>query len=184
MPRPLNDLGLESGRVRVVPYSQRWPGLFAAERDRVSTFLTARGLTLELQHTGSTSVPGLSAKPIIDVLAGVHTESDRAIAIGALVAAGYDHRGEQDIPGRDFFRRGVPRQYHIHLTTVNSQFWADQTVFRDWLRTHAEAAAEYGRVKEELALRFPRDREAYIEGKTAFVHGVLRQARGHRRGAL
>jgi GrpB-like predicted nucleotidyltransferase (UPF0157 family) len=176
----MTEIGLESGRVRVVPHSDAWPALYAAEIARVSRFLAAAGVQLVFEHTGSTAVPGLAAKPIIDILAGLTAEDERTASIAALQSAGYVHRGEQEIPGRDFFRRGDPRQYHLHLTRVASSFWHDQRTFRDWLRTHPDAAAAYMALKRELAARFPADREAYIEGKTAFVEGVLREARANR----
>ena len=174
----MTELGLESGRVRVVPYGEGWPALYAAEVARLSSFLTAAGVSLRIEHTGSTAVPGLAAKPIVDIIAGLPDEEGRAAAIGAIVAAGYVHRGEQEIPGRDFFRRGDPRQYHIHLTLVGSSFWHDQRAFRDWLRAHPDAAADYASLKRALAERFPLDREGYINGKTAFVEEILRRARG------
>jgi GrpB-like predicted nucleotidyltransferase (UPF0157 family) len=173
----MTDLGLESGRVRVIPYRDAWPALYAAEVARLAPFLATAGVALVLEHSGSTAVPGLAAKPIIDILAGLGTESERESAIAACRRAGYVHRGEQEIPGRDFFRRGDPRQYHLHLTLVGSSFWHDQRTFRDWLRTHPDAAADYMALKQQLALQFPTDREAYIRGKTAFVEGVLRAAR-------
>jgi GrpB-like predicted nucleotidyltransferase (UPF0157 family) len=174
------ELGLESGRVRVVPYDTAWPTIYAAEMARLAPVLKAAGVRLVLEHTGSTSVPGLGAKPIIDILAGLEREDDRAAAIAALVHAGYVHRGEQEIPGRDFFRRGDPRQYHIHLTCVGSSFWRDHLTFRDWLRTHPDAAAAYMALKTQLAQRYPADREAYIRGKTSFVESVLQAARPDR----
>jgi GrpB-like predicted nucleotidyltransferase (UPF0157 family) len=174
----MTELGLESGRVRVVPYNDAWPALYAAEIARISQHLDAAGVTLLLEHTGSTAVPGLAAKPIIDILAGLTAEEGRPASIDALRSAGYVHRGESEIPGRDFFRRGDPRQYHVHMTLVGGAFWNDQRMFRDWLRTHADVAAEYMALKLRLAERFPSDREAYINGKTSFVKDVLRLARG------
>jgi GrpB-like predicted nucleotidyltransferase (UPF0157 family) len=169
-------LGLESGRVRVVPYNDAWPELYAAEEARLVTALASAGVTLMLEHSGSTSVPGLGAKPIIDILAGDASDEMRRDAIVALQHAGYDHRGEQGIPGRDFFRRGNPRQYHLHLTRIGSAFWNDHRAFRDWLRSHPATAAEYMALKLALAERYATDREAYIEGKTAFVLDVLATA--------
>jgi GrpB-like predicted nucleotidyltransferase (UPF0157 family) len=176
------ELGLESGRVRVVPYESAWPALYTAEVARIAPVLASAGVALgealDVEHTGSTSVPGLAAKPIIDILAGLRKEDDRAAAIAAFRSAGYTHRGEQEIPGRDFFRRGEPRQYHVHLTLEGSAFWDDQRTFRDWLRTHPDAAAEYAELKLALAASHATDREAYIAGKTAFVQSTLRAARG------
>jgi GrpB-like predicted nucleotidyltransferase (UPF0157 family) len=172
----MTELGLESGRVRVVPYGEAWPALYAEEAARLAPVLASAGVSLVLEHTGSTAVPGLAAKPIIDILAGLEREADRAPAIVALRGAGYVHRGEQEIPGRDFFRWGEPRQYHLHLTLVGSAFWHNQRAFRDWLRTHADAAAGYMALKQALARQFPEDRESYIRGKTEFVAEVLRVA--------
>jgi GrpB-like predicted nucleotidyltransferase (UPF0157 family) len=175
----MRELGLESGRVRVVPYHDAWPVLYAAEIARMAPVLAAAGVSLVLEHTGSTAVPGLAAKPIIDILAGLPAEEGRSAAIVALRAAGYVHRGEQEIPGRDFFRRGEPRQYHLHLTRVDSAFWHDHRTFRDWLRTHPDTTAEYMALKRMLAERYPADREAYIAGKTTFVKDVLGRPAGH-----
>lgn len=179
----MTELGLESGRVRLVPYSERWPALYDAESARLASLFDSAGLNVALEHTGSTAVPGLTAKPIIDILAGVVNAEDRTGVITVLQSAGYVHRGEQGIPGREFFRRGEPRQYHLHLTRIGSQFWLDHRDFRDWLRTHWDAATEYAALKQALAERFPEDRTAYIDGKTRFVESVLRTARATWRSA-
>jgi GrpB-like predicted nucleotidyltransferase (UPF0157 family) len=170
-------IGLESGTVRVAPYHSSWPTLFAAEADRIAGAAGAAGITLEVEHTGSTAVPGLAAKPILDILAGLAHAPDRPAAIAALQGIGYEHRGESGIPGRDFFRRGAPRQYHVHLTEIGSAFWHDHRVFRDTLRRHAGVAAAYAALKRGLAEKFPTDREAYIDAKTEFVLRVLAEAR-------
>lgn len=167
------SLGLESGTVRVVPYDSTWPELFAAEADRLRSFCANAGLTVVLEHTGSTAVPGLAAKPILDILAG-HPEGAAAQPyIAAFTAAGYMHRGEQGIPGREFFRRGDPRAYHLHLTAIDSLFWRDHLTFRNRLRAESSLRDAYAALKRDLAARYPRDREAYIEAKSSFVHEVL-----------
>jgi len=179
----LHSLGLESGTVRVVPYDPAWPTLYTAELTRVEPILRAHGISLAFEHTGSTAVPGLAAKPILDLLAGRRSEQDRGSSIAALEAAGYTYRGEQGIPGRDFFRRGDPRQYHIHLTEIDSDFWRDHLAFRNYLRANPDALAAYAALKQELAARYPRDREAYIDGKTAFVERTL-EAASNLKGSL
>lgn len=167
-------LGLPSGVVRVVPYDPAWPRLFAAEAARLKDALP--GLDIRLEHTGSTSVPGLAAKPVLDILGGAADGVPMTTYITALVAAGYVHRGEQGIPGREFFRRGEPRAYHLHLTRVGSHFWRDHLAFRDYLSANASVRDEYARLKHELAVRFPNDREAYIAHKGPFVRRVLELA--------
>ena len=169
-------LGLERGIVRLAPHHAEWATLFAREADRMRAILDARGLHLRFEHVGSTAVPGLAAKPIIDVLAGSSVEADRPRLIDALEAAGYVYRGEQGIPGRDFFRLGDPRRYHVHMTAIDSPTWIDHLLFRDVLRAEPAIAAEYSALKHELARRFPNDRPSYIEGKTEFVRRVLAAA--------
>ncbi|HJQ20209.1 MAG TPA: GrpB family protein [Gemmatimonadaceae bacterium] len=173
----MDPLGLPSGAVVVVPYDDRWPGLYAAEAARIADALAARRLTLRLEHTGSTAVPGLAAKPVLDILVGRGADADRDAIIAALEDAGYEYRGEQGIAGRDFFRRGRPRQYHVHLAAVDSAFWNDHRRFRDYLRANPETARAYAQLKFALARLHPLDREAYIAGKTNFVRDVLARAR-------
>jgi GrpB-like predicted nucleotidyltransferase (UPF0157 family) len=175
--REHRPLGLASGTVHVVPYDPAWPALFNDEAARLAPVLSAHGVALRLEHTGSTAVSGLAAKPILDILAGWETEDARARAIRALESAGYVHRGEQGIPGRDFFRRGDPRQYHLHLTRVGSTFWNDHLTFRDHLRASPKAAQAYAALKLALAERYPTDRERYTDAKEEFVRGVLATAR-------
>jgi GrpB-like predicted nucleotidyltransferase (UPF0157 family) len=167
------SLGLESGTVRVVAYDSTWPSLFAAEAERLRQCFAASQLPLVIEHTGSTAVPGLAAKPILDILAGYEDGACVPAYIEVLTAAGYVHRGEQEIPGREFFRRGNPRAYHLHLTSIASLFWRNHLTFRDRLRTDITLRDGYAALKRDLAARFPRDREAYIAGKEAFVTKVL-----------
>ncbi len=167
------SLGLESGTVRVVPYDPVWPELFAMEASRVRAVFALARLPVLLEHTGSTAVPGLAAKPIIDILAGYSEGAEVQSYVDTFEAAGYTHRGEQDIPGREFFRRGDPRAYHVHLVVIGSSFWRDHLRFRDRLRADSSLRDSYATLKSDLALRYPRDREAYIAAKGPFVQEVL-----------
>ena len=167
-------LGLESGVVRLVEYDPVWPSLYAAEAERLQKLFAAAGLVVALEHTGSTAVPGLAAKPILDILGGYAEGTPVTECIDVLTTAGYVHRGEQGIPGREFFRRGNPRSYHLHLTAIDSPFWRDHLTFRNRLRTDVAVCDAYAALKHELAARFPRDREAYIEAKGPFVNDILR----------
>ena len=167
-------LGLESGIVRLVPYDPAWPGLFSAEAERLQKLFSSAGLAVALEHTGSTAIRGLAAKPILDILGGYAAGANLTACIDVLTKAGYVHRGESGIPGREFFRRGDPRAYHLHLTAIDSQFWRDHLTFRNRLRADDALRDSYAALKIELAARFPRDREAYIEAKGPFVNDVLR----------
>jgi GrpB-like predicted nucleotidyltransferase (UPF0157 family) len=167
------SLGLESGTVRVVPYDSTWPSLFAAEAERLRQRFASAALAVVFEHTGSTAVPGLAAKPILDILGGYAEGAVVPAYIGVLTSAEYLHRGEQGIPGREFFRRGNPRAYHLHLTAIESRFWRDHLAFRDRLRADNALRDAYAALKRDLAMRFPRDREAYIAAKASFVSEVL-----------
>jgi GrpB-like predicted nucleotidyltransferase (UPF0157 family) len=168
-------LGLERGIVRLVPYDPAWPGLFAAEAERLQKLFAALGLAVTLEHTGSTAIPGLAAKPILDILGGYAEGAPVAEYVDVLSTAGYVHRGEQGVPGREFFRRGNPRSYHLHLTPIDSLFWRDHLTFRNRLRADKALRDAYAELKHDLAARFPRDREAYIEAKGPFVNDILRR---------
>jgi GrpB-like predicted nucleotidyltransferase (UPF0157 family) len=147
--------------------------LFAAEAERLQTFFATAGLVVRLEHMGSTAIPGLTAKPILDILAGYPEGEPVPDYIAALTSADYVHRGEQGIPGREFFRRGNPRAYHVHLAAIDSSFWRDHLTFRNRLRADKSLRDAYAALKHDLAARFPRDREAYIEAKAPFVKEIL-----------
>lgn len=166
-------LGLRSGEVRLAPHDPGWPAAFSAERVRLLAALAPHALAVE--HIGSTAVPDLPAKPIIDI--AVTVESFRALPalIGALEAAGYTHKGEYGLPGRQFFVRGEPATHHVHLVEPDSPHWADWLALRDHLRVHAEDRASYAALKRELAARHARDRAAYTKAKDPFIQRLRGQ---------
>ncbi len=168
-------LGLEPGVVRLVEYDTRWPALFAAEQHRI---LDQCGpLALRLEHIGGTSIPGMCAKPILDIAAGRPPDGSTQGYVAALIRAGYEHRGERGVPGREFFHRGQPRAFHVHLVEEGGAHWCDYVALRDYLRAHAEAARQFADMKRVLAARFSHDREAYTNAKSSHVEEILRLAR-------
>lgn len=169
-----DPLGLESGFVRLAEYDTRWPALFAAEQQRIRD--QSGTLTLSLEHIGGTSIPGMCAKPVLDIAVGRPRDTPVQDYIAALTRAGYEHRGEQGLPGREFFRRGQPRAYHVHLVEEGGPLWRDYLAFRDYLRAHAEAVHRFAEAKRGLAARFSRDREGYTNAKSSHVQGILRLA--------
>ncbi len=173
----IDPLGLESGVVRLVDYDERWPTLFAAEAARIRTAVSA--LPVRLEHVGSTAVPGLCAKPVLDIVAGHPSSSPALTYVVPLEGAGYQHRGDAGIPGHQFFRRGQPRAYHVHLVELGGALWREYVAFRDYLRADREAAGRYEEIKRRLAAQFPRDREVYIAGKSSFVREAIRQSSGN-----
>jgi GrpB-like predicted nucleotidyltransferase (UPF0157 family) len=174
---PMRDsLGLEPGVVRLVEYDVWWPALFAAEQQRIRD--QSGTLALRLEHVGGTSIPGMCAKPVLDIAAGLPRNTSIQDYVAALEQAGYEHRGERDVPGRQFFCRGEPRAYHVHLVEEGGPLWRDYVAFRDYLRAHVETARQFADLKRVLAARFTHDREAYMNAKSLHVQEILRLASG------
>jgi GrpB-like predicted nucleotidyltransferase (UPF0157 family) len=168
-------LGLESKTVRVVPYDRRWPALFESEAGRIAAAVASTPLpALALEHVGSTAVPGLAAKPVLDIAAGYASGTEPLVYVPVLESLGYVYRGNAGLPGREFFRRGEPRSHHVHLVEQRGAHWERYLRFRDTLRADAGVREAYAALKLALARQHPRDREAYIAGKAGFVDGVLR----------
>ena len=167
-------LGLESKTVRVVAYDDRWPVLFEDEAKRIAYAVARTGLPdLALEHIGSTAVPGLAAKPVLDIAAGYSSRAGPLANVVVLESLGYAYRGNAGLPGREFFRRGEPRSHHLHLVEQHGTHWVRYLRFRDTLRADPAVGDAYAALKRALAIRHPRDREAYILGKAEFVEGVL-----------
>ena len=160
--------------ILLASYDPTWPAEFAAEEARILD--VCRGLPIRLEHVGSTAVPGLDAKPIIDILAGCPPRASRAEYVAALRQIGYEHKGAFGIPGRNYFRRGSPRSHHVHMVSWSSAFWRDQLTFRDALRADDSLRRQYAALKRDLARTFSDDVEQYAGAKGPFIASVLRQA--------
>lgn len=158
--------------VVIVDYDPTWPDSFTALADRVAASLGP--LAVRVEHVGSTAVPGLPAKPIIDLIAVIPTRDDLPAAVERLATIGYVHRGDLGIAGREAFDPppGNPAHHPYVCATANPEL-AKMVAFRDYLRSHPAAAGEYGAVKRLLAAEFGTDRDGYTEAKTAFITGVL-----------
>ena len=161
----------------VVPYRYGWPALFEQEAERLRQALGDKALRIE--HIGSTSVPGLAAKPIIDILVAVVSLAQAEASIPDLEVLGYQHRSHDAIPERLFLaKESAPehRTHHLSLAEPESGFWENHLAFRDYLRVHDELAAEYVELKQRLAVEFARTGELDRDGKTEFVARVLQLA--------
>ncbi|HZO92729.1 MAG TPA: GrpB family protein [Candidatus Baltobacteraceae bacterium] len=166
--------------VVVVPYDPAWEGTFRRVRERVAGALG--DLAVGVEHVGSTAVPGLAAKPIVDVDAIVRRAEDVPEAIRALAAIGYAHLGDLGIAGREAFRApsDLPR-HHLYVCAVATPELRAHLAFRDALRADRALAERYAALKRDLAERYRDDRDAYTEGKSAFVRSVLRGEQKDRR---
>ena len=174
-------IGLERGTVRLTPYSKEWERLFAEEK---SSLQAAIGMyVLDIQHVGSTSIPGMVAKPIIDIAIAIENFENASVCIKPIERSGYEYKGENGIPRRHFFAKGNPRTHHIHMNELGSREWIDQISFRNYLILHPEAAKEYADLKTKLARRYPTDRQAYLDNKAPFIEHVLRLARSEEKGS-
>jgi GrpB-like predicted nucleotidyltransferase (UPF0157 family) len=167
-------IGLQKGIVKLVPHTELWHRQFAEEAARLREAVGGRVVAIE--HVGSTAVCGIAAKPIIDIVAAVREAADAGRCVRPLEGVGYEYRGEGGIAGRYYFVKGEPRTHHLHMFELGSDTWREHLAFRDCLRSHRRVAEEYERLKRDLAVRHERDREAYTEGKGAFIREVLRSA--------
>lgn len=164
----------------IVDYDPRWPVSFERERQKIMAALAGKAVAIE--HIGSTAVPGLGAKPIIDILAGVASASDFDASTHALLSIGYTYDPYPQFPERRFFRDGPmgAGPHHLHMTEYMSDFWQEKVLYRDWLRFHPQDAQAYLALKKTLAARFGQDRdkyELYTDGKNGFIQAVLARAR-------
>jgi GrpB-like predicted nucleotidyltransferase (UPF0157 family) len=160
--------------VVVVDYDPTWPGVFVALRDRVAVALG--DLAVAIEHVGSTSVPGLAAKPIIDMDVVVATPREIPLGIERLATIGYVHQGDLGIAGREAFQSASGRRHNLYLCARDSEELRRHLLFRDYLRAHSDEVRAYAELKRGLAQRFRDDRDSYTEGKTTFVCEVLRRA--------
>ena len=161
----------------VVEYDPHWPDLFLAEAPQVRNALGAT--RNDIYHVGSTSVPGLMAKPVIDMCVAVASLQKLDERNDAMIDIGYQPKGELGIAGRRFYSKGPDhhRTHHIHAYEVGHHEIDTHLDFRDFLRAHPEMARHYAELKSKLAARYRNDIEAYIEGKSAFITEVLSMAR-------
>ncbi len=159
----------------VVDYDSRWPRLFEQEKERIGAALG--GALVLVEHIGSTAVPGLAAKPVIDIGLGLRSLAEAPALIPAIESLGYIYEPalEQALPQRRFFWRGtrLVHTHHLHLAEVADPVLLRPLRFRDYLRRHPQAAREYGDLKKELAKTCKQDLDAYVAGKTAFIEGIL-----------
>ena len=162
--------------ITVLNYDPEWPLKYERERKAIAEILDGNGISI--YHIGSTSVPGLAAKPIIDMMAVVRSLEKVDDARGKFSELGYEYLGEFGIAGRRYFRKGGDERTHqIHIFQADD--WNNierHLAFRDYMRTHEKERAEYAKIKTALAQRFPYDIDGYCDGKDAFVREMEKRA--------
>lgn len=164
--------------IKIVEYELNWPAEFTREKERLEPVL-APWLVLPIEHIGSTAVPGLPAKPIIDMLAVVTDRDAFGDAMGLVHDLGWVHAPElNDETDRKWslcFPTIAHRTHHLHVVEHDSHGWPRWLAFRDHLRANPEIAAEYALIKARLAGQDDQDRTKYRSGKAPFIDGVLRR---------
>jgi GrpB-like predicted nucleotidyltransferase (UPF0157 family) len=162
--------------VEIVDYDPAWPARFEEEQTALRCVLNP-WLAGPIEHIGSTAVPGLAAKPVIDIMAGVETLESSRDAIQAAATLGYCY-----FPYQASIRHWMCkpsdafRTHHLHLVPVSSPQWLRPIAFRNYLRAHPDVAAEYEQLKRAFALKFRLDREAYTKAKSSFIDAITAEA--------
>lgn len=163
-------------RVLVVPYNDQWPKEF--EKIRAAIFAALGQLAISIEHVRSTSIEGLWAKPSIDIDVVISDNTLLPQVISKLEDIGYQHEGYLGIEGREAFCYDNKPEFmlhHLYLCPSNSKELKRHLAFRDFLRTHSEAAQEYSKIKREGAALFPKDIDAYIQYKSPVIEEIYRQ---------
>lgn len=160
--------------IKIIKYEPRWMIAYQQEREVISTALKQE--FIDIQHIGSTSVPGLSAKPIIDILIAVNKLNTPEKYSRYLQKICYQYIYYAENIDRLFFCKGTPRTHHIHIVEYDSWTYWRHILFRDYLVAHPETAQHYAQLKQKMALKLKTDRDAYTNSKTAFIESIVAQA--------
>ncbi len=176
-------LGLKKEELNFSNYNPKWKNLFKKEQRLILSIIDRE--ILDIQHIGSTSIPGMLAKPILDIGIAVANFEAAAVCIKPLEEIGYTYNGESGIPRRHWYAKGNPVTHHVHILEITSQTWKNNLIFRDYLIQNPETAREYAELKLKLlkevkgdrATAQPTDREAYQQAKSPFIEQVLQQAK-------
>jgi GrpB-like predicted nucleotidyltransferase (UPF0157 family) len=161
--------------VIIVPYDANWKNLYEIEQRCILAQISR--YIVDIQHIGSTSVEGLDAKPIIDMMIGIRSLDDAKHCIPPLELMGYEYVAEfeRDLPMRRYLRKSIHgiRTHHIHMVEESSDFWNRHIAFRDILRSHPSVRDKYATLKYQLAEAYRDDREAYTDAKSDFIETAL-----------
>ncbi|UFN46294.1 GrpB family protein [Nocardioides okcheonensis] len=169
-----NELGLRRGALALHAYSESWPALFAAERSVLLAHLSP--WVVDVEHVGSTAIPGLEAKPLIDMQAGIRDLAEVRVVVPVLTGLGYHYMSDRVYDTYVFLPKGPEsrRTHHLNLVQHDSDEWRTRLRFRDALRADPALAARYLDLKRSLAARHLGDRASYTAAKASFIQAVLR----------
>lgn len=170
-----------SRNIEIADYDPQWAILYEEEKRRILEVVG--DMVVRIEHIGSTAVPNLGAKPIIDIMVAISHLNDSQKCVEPLKSIGYEYVPgfEATLPERRYFRKGHPpkeQHYHLHMVELTSDFWKKHLLFRDCLRTHAKVAQEYYELKKRLANKYGSNHEVYNTAKTSFIESVTAKAKG------
>jgi GrpB-like predicted nucleotidyltransferase (UPF0157 family) len=165
-----SPLGLDHGKVRLADADPRWPELVAAEIERIRPAIDPHVMAIE--HFGSTSITGIKAKPILDILVGLRRFEDGEKLVRPLVSLGYDYVGSDMVPEDHLFGLGQARTVLLHCVVHGGYHWTRNLRFRDALRADAAPSAEYEALKVRLAEEFADSRSGYTAAKQSFIDRI------------
>ncbi len=165
----------QSEKITVVEYNPDWPSLFRRLSLPVKDALGE--IAVAIEHVGSTAVPGLAAKPIIDIDVVIPSLADLSVVVARLALLGYTHQGDLGIRGREAFLAPSSKpEHYLYVCSIDGKELRRHRLFRDYLLGHPAVASRYAALKKDAARRFPDDRPAYTEAKSYFIEEVLRMA--------
>jgi len=160
--------------MKLLPYSPEWKLLYEKEAEKIRGVIG--DVATDIQHIGSTAIPGIAAKPIIDIAVMLSSLDKAKSLVGPLAGIGYKYDEPASSPERYFFRKGEPAQYHLSLTAPNVGFWKRQILFRDYLISHPSLAKEYEKLKLDMIEKDPTGGKEYLHAKAPFVQRILELA--------
>ncbi|MBN1878467.1 MAG: GrpB family protein [Anaerolineae bacterium] len=178
----MSDLGVVEGEVRLSSYSPKWKLYF--ERERQLLQATLGPCIADIQHFGSTAIENIQAKPIIDLMVGLHDLADLQKCAEGIETLGYiPYEGQVNLPDWRMFTKSYENQdhkkiitHHLHLVEYNGEFWITKMRFQAYLNAHPEVAEMYEQLKLALAQLYPNNRDAYTQGKTGLVNAINEMA--------
>ncbi|MBN8210005.1 GrpB family protein [Bacillus sp. NTK071] len=163
--------------VNLIEYNTDWESQFDYERKRIIAAIGDKIAGIE--HIGSTSIKGLKAKPIIDIMVGIVDLDSTSAFVQPLSEVEFEYVPKPELTDRRFFRKGLwgKGTCHLHICEIHSTQWVEKIMFRDYLRKHPKVAEEYALLKSELATKYKYDRPAYTQQKEPFIKDMIREAR-------
>jgi GrpB-like predicted nucleotidyltransferase (UPF0157 family) len=170
-------LGLQRKKVELLSYKPLWKKLYEKEKKLLQDVLGKD--ILDIQHVGSTSVPGVKSKPIIDIAVGIKSLKIGKKFLKPLKKLSYEYRGNAGVKGRLFFAKGSRknRTHYLHVEKLNSKNWKNHIIFRNYLCRNKKAVKEYNKLKERLAKEFKDNRDKYTARKEFFIRKIINKAK-------